>query len=868
MLKGFFYRRTPKNNQSPTDVLIRFEINSKESILATVANLNQAGIHFFLPRGKVILVPDERILLILNSPEHGEFKIPCDVYYFCNTTDTSDNQLVNYGVKFYELSDSTWDIIQEFCGNNYPEVTFLNSIPTNKPVERQPHSPLSSAKPAADIKRNPVSPTTISTASFIPFTPLPPLMPVTDVPAIAHSNTATNPSENPKRPMEQREIITSTSGHDQIDFHTEISSKPEPKTESVAVDTGEQAQLNPDLAITTPPSSASVGRDTSGSKPKTKSVSIPTPAGGNLQPAAKEEPPTKLHQSPIQVLAASLATPPLPHTQPKAQSLSQEMIDRLIEKLQVEDDETTESQASVLPSASIQKPDHLKVSPSELNTTYQTLLHSGQSGNPQNTIPPSNPEQPTMAGLTTDSKIDNHLQPGAPEEIATTAANPFDPFTALNFKSNNTLHSELNKTKPVSSETTDSMKTVPLNPFAFQTTQDTPSEPPRIESKQSVSDPEPHTAFFHNTPSFPSHDGLTETSLDDLVSNLDSTINKNAVSENTKPLTAAKPKENTGSHISLGEFKKSVAPMVKTLAHGSTIIPNTSGISLDQKAIDKLVDSLIKDMTADDSLPDEPLQQSKPDSSSGNSPTVKNWTESALKAPVQKNPPATNSAAKGLNIIDIDPNKNRVMDQKSIDMIVKTLTEADPIGPSQQPEEPPLTNAIPLKPFQAKEPKRILDQKAIDQVVQALTQNYSTKNNHTAINNGNTAPFNNIKPMQPTRPTEVPTKERTGACSLASLKASLQLENGKIIHAAVEEIYVGGLMVAIEQELPLNSAIKLNLLSDYIHINGVLGTCTNCEATPSGKTGFLAEIFFKNMNNTHMEQFRALIGKLDLHHQD
>jgi hypothetical protein len=840
MLKGFFYRRMPKNSQSPADILIRFEINSKESILATVANLNEEGIHFSLPRGKVILVPDERILLILNSPKHGEFKIPCDVYYFCNEPDPIDSQQVSYGAKFFELSDSTWEVIQEFCGNNLHKTPLFISAANDKPAEKQPHPPLSSAKPAADIERNPVAPTAIPAASFMPFTPLPPIMPVADVTAIPNPVAATNPLEDPKLPTEPKHTSKPTSktkpaGSPLLSVpgvEPQQNPKVKPIFEVVApltaatANVAEQTPPTPDLNVTSTTQSApnSTGREKSEPKPKTKSVSKPAAPIDELHPATKEEPPAKPHQSPIQALAASLATPPPAHTQSKAQSLSQEMIDRLIEKLQAEAPaQPAKSPEPVVPPDATQTPDHLQDSPSEFNPAYQSLLHSGQSGN-----------QP---------------QPGSSEDAAAMTATPFDPFTAFKFKAK--------KSQPVSAEISDTTKTVPLNSFTpFATAQDTPSDSKKIETKQSVSGPEPQ---------FTATDGFRGKSLGDFVNNIDSTINKNATPGNTKPFMVAKPEENTGSHISRGEFKKSVTPMVKTLAHGSTIIPNTSGVSLDQKAIDKLVDSLIQDMAADDSLPVEPPQHSNPNLPSGNNSIVKNWAESALKRPVQPQTltsPA-NSTAKSLNIIGLDPNNNRVMDQKSIDLIVKTLTEADSISSGQQPAE---TNPIPLRPFQTKEPKRTLDQKAIDQVVQALTQNYSAKNN-PAAGNGTTVPFNYNKQTQPPRPNEVPGKERTGAFSLASLTASLQLENGKTMYASVEEIYVGGLIVVTEQELPLNSGIKLNLMSDYIHITGVSGICTNCEANPAGKTGFLAEIFFKNMTNTHMEQFRTLIAKLEPYHQ-
>ncbi|HYH02543.1 MAG TPA: hypothetical protein VEC37_05545, partial [Bacillota bacterium] len=175
-------------------------------------------------------------------------------------------------------------------------------------------------------------------------------------------------------------------------------------------------------------------------------------------------------------------------------------------------------------------------------------------------------------------------------------------------------------------------------------------------------------------------------------------------------------------------------------------------------------------------------------------------------------------------------------------------------------------NQTPIKPFVPVESKRTLDQKAIDQVVQALTQSHAAKSNltpETSANNtkasakdfGSTATHRTVEPTNG--------KEKKPALSLAALSATLYLENGTALQCAVEQVYVGGLMVRVDQDLPLNSALKISIFGDGTRISDIQGTCTNCEPGRAGKNGFLAEIFFKNLSNTHMEQFRTLIAKLD-----
>jgi hypothetical protein len=937
MLKGFFYRRTTENNPFRTDINIRFEINSKESILAKVANLSQEGIQFLLPRGKVILVPDERILLILNSPEHGEFKIPSDVYYFCNITDSDNNQLVCYGSKFYELSVSTWEVIQEFCGNQLPGVTFLSYTVNAKTTEKPINPTMISPETATATVLNEVSLTKIPAAVFMPFTPLPPVIPVEASEVIPVLTPAINHEENLNLKTDHMKTTASTP---KFPIETAVDSIQTPAPTLPVSSITKELSVTPDPNI----------------------IQVATAAPGT-DPVIKEEPPAKSHPSPIQVLAASLATPPIPHTQPKAQSMSQEMIDRLIEKLQVEtNDQQVDYTQSVLGTstpAHNEMPDHHNVTTSGLNTPHKSVLDSVKSSEPfsEQTFTADNPEPvltnipftiPQNTASTSFEPVNFQFgnakqpntttsEPSRSEVTSTAATTPFNPFVSFNFQSDDTKQPDTINDERDRSEVTSTAATAPFDPFApfnFQSGQVAQYDTKIGDPALSEATPETQSASFKDpkkTPT-PLTASLGGTSLVDLMSSLDSTINKNVSSLTNKPVapTGAIPNEpilsaktigNTISNRSLEELKKielpysgkttspstpdpkkkSVVPVsaniptspiskysgvtsnttlpqekpanqaVKTPPLGSSIIPNASGISLDQKAIDKLVNSLIQDMPADESAPADRLNLTEPVPQPHSGITDKNGADSKINptVPPETVLPFSNNTTKVLNMIGAAPYNNRVMDQKSIDVIVKTLTEGEPhhpVTPNPKPEQPSLVNSIPIKSFGMMEPKRTLDQKAIDQVVQALTQNFSVSKNTGMPGSDTVTPFINAKTIPNNKLTDSPEKERTTAFSLASLSATLQLEQGEVIHAAVEQIYVGGIMVSIEKELPINSSLKLNLFGNSIKITGVMGTCTNCEATPDDKTGFLAEIFFKNMNNTHMEQFRSLIAKLEIKH--
>jgi hypothetical protein len=918
MLKGLFYRRMSENNQFPREVYIRFEINSKESILARITNLCQEGIQFLLPRGKVILVPDERILLILNSPEHGEFKIASDVCYFCNTTDQEDRQQVFYGAKFFELSVSIWEVILDFCGDQFPEVTFLAPVDIGQTSEKSTTRQIFTAKPA--IKPN-ESTTRTGPRSKNPIDPLIPLPSPgpNEVASVIPDIVAGLPQASQKeQPVGQRAAKLDTSelslptkkNFPQLQSRTATQTHPTEAQRSNASQPaihGNAPEMPLQSENNSIPTATSAPTETKKAV-KTKPVAISEP-----HPATTADPGDKPNPSSIQVLAASLATPLVPHTQPKAQSLSQEMIDRLIEKLQAEE---YEAQLEVNPpQAPNPVPEHFRVATSELNKNpYQNA--------PDPTI--TNPVEPTAprasavpftfpnnnAGLTFGSdnlQFDKFKQPepetDAPERSAATNHTdtaPFDPFASFNFKSGNGSNPEANPSEegpaaePIAPA--DTAAFVPFAPFTFPPDSTEPLDPGNFDNtpdeNQSSVHKKPHTESQKAPAS--SISGQRETSLGDLMSNLDSAIYQNGTSVSAKTPIAAdtisatqathkattnisleelqkieipysgKLSSNTGGTGSMKKIsetksraEKKTAASLKTAAIGPTIIPNASGISLDQKAIDKLVDSLLQDMAVDEAA--APAGQSvptKPVPPLSNGSALKNEAEfKAGHLPAENPLHLSGTNLKGLNIGGIDPTSTRVMDQKSIDMIVKTLTEAEsgtstPAGP--EADLTVMRDTIPTKPFTPLETKRILDQKAIDQVVQALTQNTSAKNS---------AGTGRVKPSETREPS------RNIVSSLAAVSATLQLENGKVLRASVEQVYVGGAIVILEQEIPLNSALKLNLSGKGIHITDVIGSCTNCEATAPGQDGFLAEIFFKNMSNTHMEQFRALISQLNPHHK-
>lgn len=885
MLKGFFYRRATEDSASGTDVSIRFEINSKESILAKTTNLSSEGIQFILPRGKIILVPDERILLILNHPEHGEFKIQSEVYYFCNTTDNENNLVVCYGVKFIELSPATWDMVQDYCGTHLPEVTFIStsvSFLTQSAAVKSAPFPVSDKTPERS-KQSTSKP--VFTPEETVFTPIAPVkIAVPPIPGIIAEPAPIFTVEPPVATQPAAETVKSVKSPKPTEQPvkqpaaiTEIPDTPQTVVEP----------LTPPVKPQEIPT-AGLKKKSAVDNPKKTVAATPIPPKQPETPAPNS----------IQALAASLAAPPLSSTPAKAQSLSQEMIDRLIEKLQAEaQEESTQTPAQIYDS--LPKPpqpvnpvlDQLKVTEHELKAVKKDFNTNLKSEAPIG-----------IEYLKSVQSITPQHQEEKSDEKYLISNDPFAKKT--------TAGSE--KTEPFTKLPQDNQSADPDPAMS------SPALPPAASQLDTVSGSEKTMA----TPPL-----MTGASLVDLIMDMDATIQKASSQSPDTQKEPAEFKKNPIPTISFEELsnlnsqpvsnvkpeppapkEKPVTKPVEVAPVIPPIAPAASGISMDQKAIDKLVQTLLQEQSESETA--TVAENIKPVSPGGSLPNIspekkgaEPKTDPYLQSTFLSNQPVTEKPAvkpqavetkptptpastpwpaspqpvnsSGLNILIPDPNNTRVMDQKSIDIIVQTLTQANN-QPNQAPATnpgagvPPIANAAfnqtPVKPFIPVESKRTLDQKAIDQVVQALTQNHAAKSslNQGTVSQdtktsykefGSTASLRAVDPLS--------NKENKSALSLTTLSATLRLENGTVLQCMIEQVYVGGLMVHVDQELPLNSTLKINIVGEGIRITDIQGTCTNCEPSRAGRNGFLAELFFKNLSNVHMEQFRTLIAKLD-----
>jgi hypothetical protein len=809
MLKGYFYRRISENNPLHSELNIRFEINSKEFIFAKPTNFSREGIRFTLPRGKVILVPDEHIMIILNSPEHGDFRIQCEVCYFCNHTQ-DENSLVSYGVNFLEISDSIWEVIQEFCGGQLPKV---DSAPTDAttpaPVPVRPAGaplslPSTSSRPVLAVEppetpatTEALSPDRTLPASFIPFAPLPPLVPTPTSQVYSRPDAPVVP-EIPVEPHPKSGAIP---------LSTAPFAKTSPTENLIETVNPADNEINTKVAATMEP----VTQKTVIAKTEAKIPAIP-----EVKPVITEVAPN-IHvvdttPSSIQVLAASLATSPTPPTQVKAQSLSQEMIDHLIKKLQAESANPPIEPEPVIPVKTDTQKEQTAVDPVNFQSAGKRT--------------PVNSNKPKTA-LEKNAKFgDISLNAATPVGQLASETIPFDPFNPFKLQLNDDL-----KTNGVTS--------APSSEGNHNKSDLTAA----ILGESSLSD------FITN----PSPAGLPNTE----AANPDVAV-RETNSESLMPPPTNKPRKNVTPIISI-EKKKSaipadeqqpdrlptsskktpsrlpVIPEVSTtpappeVPVATPIITSPSGVSLDQKSIDKLVDSLLK--------------------------------EEILKEQ-QKTPstPPVSQKASGTAHSDVVVTDTASTSEPQLDTILQVLSTAksgahNTLGTTANPS--------PLKTLTSVEPKRTLDQKAIDQVVQALTQNYSAKKPSSPVTPRATGSFlNSQATANLNKPAEA--QDKTNTFSLNLLNATLQLEHGEVLPCVIEQIYVGGLMVLVGKELSLNSPLKLNISGAGVRIIDVLGTCTNCETVASDGSQFSAEIFFKNMSNTHMEQFRTLIAKLEI----
>lgn len=880
MLKGFFYRRSPEGPTSKAEVNIRFEINSKESVLAKTTNLSPEGMQFILPRGKVILVPDEKILLILNHPEHGEFKIQSEVYYFCNTLNQKGDPVVCYGVMFIELSPTTWEMLHDFCGSGLPEITYAPFV-SQTTVGAALQSTPAKVSSAATGKLN-IPPTSVFTQIppvTVPITPLPVLPEATPQPQVF----SIDPSEAIQPALAEETGAAPKNRLQDTGFNL-------PPLKSV-----------PELLENQPVTTA-INEQQRGPAKKPATVTKRT-ASAQMAAVTKEKPATPVQNS-IQALAASLAIPPAPQKNFQAQSLSQEMIDRLIEKLQAEAAGETKSSSEPVPDATALGN----------NPVLEQPLNTEIKPDPGNSASAEIQRNPTARG-----GIEYLLQDTETEDQANAPYTNFlinyDPFAKTDNTGQDltndfsTIANQVPPVQPQASGSEMNLKAKPLFGDTASPKSDNVTTIPPLMGGTSLADIIMDMDAPALTPGTaedqPFQPGTGQTGL-----SFNQSLGKTKTNPAPQPVL---PPEELKSDKNIGNPQKAivhaVTPKVKPVSktpQGRSVIPplapGSLGVSMDQKAIDKLVQSLLQEENRSETAPvtekAEPaattpghtvtLGGGKKNTTSNNNsyqqsltsfnahntneqPLKKKQPEEVKTFPDNQLPYDASNRQPGkyqeLKKIFPDPNSTRVMDQKSIDLIVQTLTQQGDQTKSRAtvPTRSAATdNRKVIKLNTPEENRRTLDQKAIDQVVQALIQNHAPQSvASSGTVSGATKPIpKNYPPLTEKPVTPFPRKEQRNTFSLASLSASLQLENGPVLQCSIEQIYVGGIMVDIDKELPLNSAIRISIFGEGIRITDLQGTCTNCEPKGPGKTRFSAEIFFKNLSTTHMEQFRNLIAKL------
>jgi hypothetical protein len=821
MLKGYFYRRASEEEPTEFEINIRFEINSKESILAKTSSLNSEGLYFFLPRSKVILVPDERVLLMLELPERGQFKIQTEVNYFCNITDPDDNPMVCYGIKFMDISHTVWQMIHDFCGikEDLEDAAFAH-IPTSLATIFTPIAPATPVKLA-------VEPAPLAKKTAIPAGEAPKATKEPAISRITSEKTGVTakppvlsdviPAVSVKPLVTPEDITAATMKHPVVPEDITAAAVKHPVVpEDITAATAKHPVVPKNItAAPMKPAIAPEDIPVAPVKPAIEPKDI-----SNFATKSKSAP----VQNSIQALAASLAAPPIAPSHPKAQSLSQEAIDRLIQKLQAEEAAKHDAQTEPPPppavpdTPSIQNLDNLWITENELNS------------------------------IKSDSAPKEHLAADNSRLIQ------HDPFTAFKVAGS---HEELHfhesdaKNNPVA----------PRNDIPSSAVQEDPTPASIVPDASSIANPAITKSVARDmTAPAPNARPVSETKTGPKIS--------------FDELEAASPHrsgtEAAAIPVNTAPVKKETNPIIPP------IMPSNSGAKMDQKSIDKLVQALLQESEANAGSSPKANTATAPFAAVTHEPkkiepkvdpllqtlATGGIHPSPAKHPVDLKPaepkiapvpppfggnlnPATSGSPSSpnvdLNMLIPDPGNSRVMDQKSIDKIVHALTQNGTPAPGG-----PNVQSMPSKSPVSTDSKRTLDQKAIDQVVQALTQNPSTGSIPTPA------------------PQLSPGNEKRGAYSLASLSATLQLDKGEILNGAIEQVYVGGLMVRIEKELPLNCSLKITILGESIRIIDIHGACTNCEPAGFGKSGYLAEIFFKNLSNAHMEQFRSLISRLDI----
>lgn len=115
MVKGFISRRASQRIPFEAEITIQFNMDGKEGVTAQATNLSPEGVRFYLPKGKIKLAPDDTIELVFKLSPKGEVEVKGEVCYFSNAFDGEQKPVVYYGVKFIDLTQETSELIISFC---------------------------------------------------------------------------------------------------------------------------------------------------------------------------------------------------------------------------------------------------------------------------------------------------------------------------------------------------------------------------------------------------------------------------------------------------------------------------------------------------------------------------------------------------------------------------------------------------------------------------------------------------------------------------------------------------------------------------------------------------------------------------------
>jgi hypothetical protein len=164
MLKGFVGRRIAQRVPFMAEITIRFDVDSKMPTIATATNLSSGGMQFTIPKGQMMINPEEKLELVFQLPNIGETSVHGEICYYSNAVNADKIPVVCYGTKFTDMSMETWKQVNEYCQAKQQEIETAEAGETNQTIALQP-------TPAF----TPVAPAVLSTPiPAPPFAPVPP----------------------------------------------------------------------------------------------------------------------------------------------------------------------------------------------------------------------------------------------------------------------------------------------------------------------------------------------------------------------------------------------------------------------------------------------------------------------------------------------------------------------------------------------------------------------------------------------------------------------------------------------------------------------------------------------------------------------